>query len=87
MLLRSENQPISGIPVFWQDPSTEIQQEWNRWIELFEATLMAKPSISLEELTRDEAGTPRRKELMGGAEEPSEKQHEKPYLTESQTWT
>ena len=71
MALRSENQPVSGIPVFWQDPSTEIQQEWNRWIELFEATLMAKSSISLEELTRDEAGTPRRKELMGGAEEPT----------------
>ena len=30
---------------------------------------MAKSSISLEELTRDEAGTPRQKELMGGAEE------------------
>ena len=31
---------------------------------------MAKSSISLEELTRDESGTPRRKELIGGAEEP-----------------
>ena len=30
---------------------------------------MAKSSKSLEELTRDESGTPRRKELMGGAEE------------------
>ena len=35
-----------------------------------EATLMAKSSISLEELTRDDSGTPRRNELMGGAEEP-----------------
>ena len=31
---------------------------------------MPKSSISIEELTRDEAGTPRRKELMGGADEP-----------------
>ena len=31
---------------------------------------MAKSSISLEERTRDEAGTPRRKEMMGGTEEP-----------------
>ena len=38
MALRTENQPMSGIPIFWQDPSTEIQQQWSRWIELFEAT-------------------------------------------------
>ena len=61
---------MSGIPVFWQEPSKEIQQEWSRWIELFEATLMAKSSISIEELTREEAVKARRKELMGGAEEP-----------------
>ena len=69
MALRSEKQPMSGIPVFWEDPSIEIQQEWSRWIELFEATLMAKSSISLEKLTRSDSGTPRRKELMGGANE------------------
>ena len=69
MALRAENQPISGIPVFWQDPATEKQHEWSRWIELFEATLMAKSSISIEELTRDETSGPKRKELMGGAEE------------------
>ena len=89
---------MSGILVFWQDPSTEIQQEWSRWIELFEATLMTKSSISIEELTREEAGMARRKELMGGAEEPIaekkrlvsctlplERQHEKRYWIESQT--
>ena len=69
MALRAENQPISGIPVFWQDPATEKQHEWSRWIELFEATLRAKSSISIEELTRDETSGPKRKELMGGAEE------------------
>ena len=35
MAQRSENLPMSGIPVFWQDPSTEIQHEWSRWIESF----------------------------------------------------
>ena len=71
MALRAENQPISGIPVFWQDPATEKQHEWSRWIELFEATLMAKSSISLEELTRKSTqANPRKKELMGGVEEP-----------------
>ena len=69
MALRAENQPILGIPVFWQDPATEKHQEWSRWIELFEATLMAKSSISIEELTRDETSGPKRKELMGGAGE------------------
>ena len=39
-------------------------------IQIFEATLMAKSSVSLEELTRDDTGTPRSKELMGGADEP-----------------
>ena len=97
--LRSANQPMSEISFFWEDPSTEIQQEWSRWIEHFGATLMAKPSISLEELKRDDSGTLRRKELMGGAEEPiaqkklsiscillSERQHEKRYWTESRIW-
>ena len=31
---------------------------------------MAKSSISIEKLTRDESGDPRRKEIMRGAEEP-----------------
>ena len=70
MGLRSENQSMSGISLFWQNTSTEIQQEWSRRIELFEATFMAKSSISLEEQTRDNSVTPRRKELIGGAEEP-----------------
>ena len=62
MALRAENQPISGIPVFWQDPATEKQHELSRWLELFEATLLAKSSKSLEELTREDAGTnPRKK--------------------------
>ena len=64
-----DNQPTSGIPVFWQDAATEKQYEWSRWIEPFEATLMAKSSISLEELTRDTTSNPRKKELMGGVEE------------------
>ena len=53
MALRAEYQPVSGRPVFWQDASTERVYEWSRWIELFEATLMAKSSISLDELNRD----------------------------------
>ena len=68
MALR-DNQPTSGIPVFWQDAATEKQYEWSRWIELFEATLMTESSISLEELTRDTTSNPRKKELMGGVEE------------------
>ena len=44
----------------------------DRWIELFEATLLAKSVISLDELTREDATTnPREKELMGGVEEPN----------------
>ena len=69
MALRVENQPVSGIPVFWQDASAERVYEWSRWIELFEATLMAKSLISLDELTRDASTNARRKEPMGGSEE------------------
>ena len=66
MALRAKNQPISGIPVCWQDPATEKQQEWSRWIEMFEATLMAKSSISLEKLLKEAASTnPRKKRGEG----------------------
>ena len=60
MALRAENQPISGIPVFWQDPATEKQHEWSRWIELFEATLTIESRQTNQEI----------KELMEGVEEP-----------------
>ena len=64
MALRAENQPIAGIPVFWQDAATEKLHEWCRWLELFEATLMAKSSKSLKELTRD--ATTNLKKGIGG---------------------
>ena len=80
MALR-DNQPTSGIPVFWQDVATEKQYERSRWIELFEAILMAKSSISLEELTRDTTSNPRKNELMGGVEEQiAEKKAEVSYI-------
>ena len=57
MATRAENQPISSISVFWQDPGTEKQHDWSRWIEMFEA----KYSISLEKLTRKDAAKNPRK--------------------------
>ena len=68
MALRAESQPVSGIPVLWQHASTERTNEWSRWIELFEATLMSSSSISLDELTRDATANARRKEQMGRSE-------------------
>ena len=38
-------------------------------MELFEAAIMTKSSLALDELTRDATSQPRRKELMGGSEE------------------
>ena len=99
MGLRAENQPVSGIPVFWQDASAERVFELSRWIELFEATLMAKSSIYLDEPTRDASTNARKKELMGGSEEQiaqkkqlvsftsrSERRQGKRFWTENPTW-
>ena len=60
---------FTGLPPYWQNAGEEKPQEWERWLELFEAALMAKSSISLDELTRDTSSRARRKELMGGFEE------------------
>ena len=70
MALRSDQQNnYTGLAPYWQNASEEKSMEWERWLELFEAALMAKSSISLEELTRDSSTQARRKDLMGGCDE------------------
>ena len=44
-------QAIAGLPTYWTDASKTPTLEWEKWIDLFEAALMAKNNISVSELT------------------------------------
>ena len=70
MALRAPNeQSISGLSTFWQDAGETRKLDWDKWVQLFEVAIMAKFSISVEELTREETPeNPRRQALMGGAD-------------------
>ena len=57
---------LPGLPLFWSDPSKLPAMEWERWFDVFTVTVMAKYSISVEELTWTvDAEHPRVKALIG----------------------
>ena len=59
-----------GLPVFWHDAYSNPTMEWDKWVDLFQVTVMAKYSISLTELTRDASQQiPKVRALMGDLEE------------------
>ena len=66
---------LLGLPLFWSDNTISPLLEWERWLDLFAVAVMAKYSISIEELTRTpDADHPRIKALIGDmAEEAAEK--------------
>ena len=66
MALRGNEQPIAGLSYYWQNAAEKPTTDWKKWIELFEVALMAKFSIAVEEIVREEEGTERRTALMGG---------------------
>ena len=66
---------LPGLPLFWSDSTRSPLMEWERWFDLFAVAVMAKYSISIEELTiTTDANSPRIKALIGDmAEEAAEK--------------
>ena len=69
MALRAATETIVGLATYWQNAAEEPKMKWDRWIELFGVALMAKFSISTEELTRDVTHMARRQPMMGGLDE------------------
>ena len=55
-----------GLSLFWHEASNSPSVEWEKWIDLFAVAMMAKYSISMNELTRtaDEAN-PKVKAFLG----------------------
>ena len=66
---------LPGLPLFWPHADKPPAMEWERWIDLFAVAVMAKHSISIDELTRTvDKGHPRVKALIGDMpEEAAEK--------------
>ena len=66
---------LPGLPLFWPDAEKPPAMEWERWIDLFAVAVMAKHSISIDELTRTvDEDHPRVKALIGDMpEEAAEK--------------
>ena len=63
-----DNHPslLPGLPLFWYDPTKSPAMEWERWFDLSTLAVMAKYSISVEELTRTvDADHPRVKVIIG----------------------
>ena len=66
----STNSLLVGLPLFWHEASKSPSMEWEKWIDLFAVAMMAKYSISMNELTRTAAETnPRVKALLGNMPE------------------
>ena len=63
----SRNAPIPGLSYFWQETEKQPEGDWAQWIELFQLAVLARHSISVEEITREEEqNNPRNATLMGG---------------------
>ena len=74
--LQKENPSLlPGLPLFWSDSTRSPLMEWEQWFDLFAVAVMAKYSISIEELKRTtDANSPMIKALIGYlAEEVAEK--------------
>ena len=65
MALRGNEQPIAGLSYYWQNAAEKPTTDWKKWVELFEVALMAKFSIAVEEIVREEEGT-RKKNCPNG---------------------
>ena len=62
----SMNSLLVGLPLFWHEAANSPSMEWEKWIDLFAVAMMAKYSISMNELTRTADETnPKVKALLG----------------------
>ena len=66
---------LPGLPLFWSDSTRSPLMEWERWLDLIAGAVMAKYSISIDELTKTPVVDHSRiKTLIGDmAEEAAEK--------------
>ena len=65
----NSNSPVPGLHYFWQEADKTPSYEWEQWIQLFEVAVLARHSISVSELTREEdQNNPRNAALMGNLE-------------------
>ena len=46
------NSVVTGLPSYWNDTAQPPTMEWDKWLDLFTVALLAKHSISLEEVER-----------------------------------
>ena len=46
--------PVSGLHYFWQEADKTPCYEWEQWVQLFEVAVLARHSISVSELIREE---------------------------------
>ena len=63
----SRNAPIPGLSYFWQETEKQPEVDWAQWIQLFQLAVLARHSILVEEITREEEqNNPRNAALIGG---------------------
>ena len=74
------NSLLVGLPLFWNEASKCPSMEWEKWIDLIAVAMMAKYSISMNELTRSaDERNPRARALLGGYARRSAKQESREY--------
>ena len=57
---------LVGLPLFWHEASKSLSMEWEKWADLFAVAMMAKYSLSVNELTKSADETnPRVKAMLG----------------------
>ena len=59
---------LAGLKIYWSEPQEPYLLEWEKWLELLSASMIAKHSFSLPELTRVD-GSERMLALLGGLSE------------------
>ena len=45
---------VPGLKYFWQEANKSPSYEWEQWVQLFEVAVLARHSISVSEITREE---------------------------------
>ena len=48
------NSPVAVLTYFWQQAGKPPTYDWEQWIQLFEVAILARHSISIYELIREE---------------------------------
>ena len=65
----NSNSPVPCLHYFWQEADKTPSYEWEQWVQLFEVAVLARHSISVSELIREEdQNNPRNAALMGNLE-------------------